>query len=97
MNIPFPDEFFVSQSTGGMKEYMDTKVYPNNLRIYSTLYDHIWRIKIKGEVQKGSLKIKGELVYNYLLDNERFFIQKIENGEPASEWLHIDMNITMVD
>ena len=78
MNIPFPDEFFVSQSTGGMKEF-------------------IWRIKIKGEVQKGSLKIKGELVYNYLLDNERFFIQKIENGEPASEWLHIDMNITMVD
>ena len=55
MNIPFPDEFFVSQSTGGMKEFMDTKVYPNNLRIYSTLYDHIWRIKITYWTMRGSL------------------------------------------
>jgi hypothetical protein len=43
---------------GGRMEFEKTGIYPNKLRISSTKYDHVWRIKITEESQSGMLKIK---------------------------------------
>jgi hypothetical protein len=49
------DDLYANHTMGGMMEFEKTGIYPNKLRISSTRYDHVWRIKTE-ESQSGMLK-----------------------------------------
>ena len=63
----------------------------------STKNGHVWHIKVKDEIQKGVLKIKGDVVYNYKFDQEGFKVQKVANEIPNSDWFDINIMTLMKD
>lgn len=82
---------------GGIMEFQRTGIYPNKLRISSTKYDHVWRIKITEESQSGMLKIKRIPVYFYVCNEEGFTIQEIVDGEVQKDLLDFHMTIIHQD
>lgn len=91
------DELFVNHTMGGMMEFQRTGIYPNNLRISSMKYDHVWRIKITEESQSGMLKIKRIPVYFYVCDDTSFTIQEVVNGLVQEDLLDYGMTIINQD
>lgn len=91
------DELFVNHTMGGIMEFQRTGIYPNKLRISSTKYDHVWRIKITEESQSGMLKIKRIPVYFYVCNEEGFTIQEIVDGEVQKDLLDFHMTIIHQD
>lgn len=97
MSTIIDDDLFVTHSMGGMIKFQQTGIYPNNLKIASTKYDLVWRIKVNDEIQKGVLKIKGEVVFNYEFSQEGFKVQRVVSGVPDSEWFEINIMTLMID
>jgi hypothetical protein len=91
------DDVFVTHTMGGLREFQKTGIYPNKLRIASLKYDHVWRIKIKDEIQSGVLRIKRIAVFNYVLDEKGFRIQEVTDNVPISDWDEIGMTVMMND
>ena len=91
------DDLFVTHTMGGMMEFEKTGIYPNKLRISSTKYDHVWRIKITEESQSGMLKIKRIPVYFYVCDEEGFTIQEVVDGVVQEDLLDFQMIIIHQD
>ena len=90
-------DLFVTHTMGGMMEFEKTGIYPNKLRISSTKYDHVWRIKITEESQSGMLKIKRIPVYFYVCDEEGFTIQEVVDGVVQEDLLDFQMIIIHQD
>jgi hypothetical protein len=68
---------------GGLRDFKKTVIYPNKLRIASLKYDHVWRIKIKDEIQLGVLRIR-IAVFNYVLDEKG--LNSGSNRQCSSDW-----------
>ena len=82
---------------GGMMEFEKTGIYPNKLRISSTKYDHVWRIKITEESQSGILKIKRIPVYFYVCNEAGVTIQEVVDGVVEEDLANFDMIIIHQD
>lgn len=91
------DDLYITHTMGGMMEFEKTGIYPNKLRISSTKYDHVWRIKITEESQSGMLRKKRVVVYNYVFDENSFRIQEVRDNVPISNWDDIGMTVIMND
>ncbi len=92
------DQISVSHEMGGMREFERTGVYPNKLVIRSKQHKMVWRIKLKGENQKGVLCIRRVPIYNYWYRKDGFSYQILENKTPVSDWILVnDMVIVMCD
>ena len=91
------DDLYVTHTMGGMMEFEKTGIYPNKLRISSTKYDHVWRIKITEESQSGMLKIKRIPVYFYVCDETSFTIQEVIDGAVQEDLLDFHMTIIHQD
>lgn len=72
----------VTHMMGGMQEFERTGIYPDYLIIHSTKLKRTWRIKVREEIQQGSLKRNGMIIFNYQLDDSGFKLQEVsENGD----------------
>jgi hypothetical protein len=92
------DNLIVIYEKGGMIETWETGVYPKRLIIRSSKYEHVWRLKVRKDIQIGTLKIRKVPIYNYRFDDSEFFIQIIKKGGDLSDWILVeDMIIQMVD
>jgi hypothetical protein len=85
------DDLHVTHAMGGMMEFEKTGIYPNKLRISSTKYDHVWRIKITEESQSGMLKIKRIPLYFYVYNDGGFTIREELDGEVQEDLLDYGM------
>lgn len=91
------EDLSVMRTMGGIVETMRTGIYPDKLRIASFKYNHDWRIKVKDDYQLGVLRIKRVAVYNYKMNDEKFYVQQVVNSVTVSDWVLVEMDILMVD
>ena len=91
------EDLFVTHIMGGMMEFEKTGVYPDKLTIVSFKHNHKWYIKVKGDKQQGTLKIKRVAVYEYDLTDEVFKVRVVENEMPITDWIHVSMNTLLRD
>ena len=91
------DDLYVTHTMGGMIEFEKTGIYPNKLRIASTKYDHVWRIKTTEEIQSGMLKIKQIPVNFYVCDESSLTIQEVVDGVVQEDLLDYGMTIINQD
>lgn len=88
----------VTYRIGGMLEFEKTGVYPEKLIIHSLKHKHVWRLKVRKEIQTGILKIRKEPIYNYRFDGNAFTFQILKNGLAFSDWIDVEnMSLTMMD
>lgn len=97
MKKEIDDYISVTHTMGGVMDFINEGIYHNNLKIFSTRYDKVWRIKLKEDNQKGSLRVNRKIVYSYIFEDGRFRVQEIENEIAVSEWIDIGVNVIMVD
>ena len=91
----------VIHEMGGMLETFRTRVYPDKLTFFwmdsKNNNFRTWRIKVKEEPQKGSLKIQRKILFNYIFENDTCKIQEVIDGVENSEWIEIPVNTIMSD
>lgn len=63
-------DIFVTHQMGGMIESLKTGAYPDYIIFSSTSLKRTWRIKRKNKIQKGVLKVKGEIFFNYIFTDQ---------------------------
>ena len=92
------EQLSVTHQMGGLMEFQKTGVYPEKLIIHSLKHEHVWRIKVRKDIQTGTLSIKKIPFCNYNFDGKSFCFQKLENGIAVSDWILIEaMMIEMAD
>ena len=92
------EQLSVTHQMGGMIEFEKTGVYPEKLIIHSLKHEHVWRLKVRNEIQIGTLKINKEPIYNYRFDGNAFFFQILKNGLAVSDWIAVEnMSLMMID
>lgn len=91
------DTITVTHTMGSMIAYTSKGVYNNKLKIKSERYNKTWRIILKEDTQTGSLKMNRKIVYHYMLDEQGFRLQEVENDVAVSEWVPIDYMLIMND
>lgn len=84
------NEISVTHIMGGMQEFERTGIYPDYLIIRSPKLKRTWRIKVRNEIQQGSLKRKGMIIFNYQLDDSGFKLQEVSENGNLGEWKNID-------
>ncbi len=98
MNDSVNDYLSITHQMGGMMEFQKTGVYPEKLIIHSLKHEHVWRLKVRKDIQTGILKIRKEPIYNYRFDGNAFSFQILKNGLAVSDWIAVEnMLLMMVD
>ncbi|POY34702.1 hypothetical protein C3K47_18890 [Solitalea longa] len=82
---------------GGMWEFEKTGIYPEYLIFSSKSLNRSWRYKKQMHIQKGSLKVKDEIICNYIFDSNGCKIQEVKNGIPCRQWVAIDVFFELCD
>ena len=91
-------DIWVMHQMGGMIETQRTGVYPDYL-IFSApgLFDRR-KVRVTEELPlKGSLKVKGKIVCNFIFNDEGCKIQEVNDGVANPEWVKIPVSIMMRD
>jgi len=77
----------ITHIQGGMREFERTGIYPNYLLFYLTDTRQKWKINIKQSPQKGSLKSKGKVVFEYHFDDCFCKYRKVQDDGSFSKWI----------
>jgi hypothetical protein len=98
MDESLDENLTVTYRRGGIIEFQQTGVYPEKLIIRSLKHEHVWRIKVRKDIQIGTLSIKRVPIYHYKFDGTSFNFQKLKKGIAVSDWIPVEsMIIEMVD
>ena len=87
----------VTHQQGRRFEFEKTGIYPEYLLFYSPSLKRNWRFKLKSKKQTGVLKVNGIVTFNYTYNDSECNIQEVKDGLPVSEWIGLDMILTMRD
>lgn len=88
----------VTHVQGGMREFERTGIYPEYLLFNLPGTRQSWRIRIKQIPQKGILKSKGKILYEYSLEEQGCKFRKVKSDGSFSKWMFPeDMIIQMRD
>ncbi|MCG3167391.1 MAG: hypothetical protein POELPBGB_03181 [Bacteroidia bacterium] len=87
----------VSHQQGGFRYFIETGLYRDVLVFYSPSLKRSWHFKWGDEKEKGSLKIKGEVVFNFIYDDKGCRVQKVTKGKAEGDWVSIPFSIEMTD
>ena len=91
------DNISVTHTMGGLMDFVEKGTYHNSLKISSTKYNKVWRIKMKDDSQKGFLRVNRKIVYNYISEDKGFSLQEVKNDLPVSEWISVNVIVIMRD
>ena len=69
---------------GGMREFERSGIYPEYLLFYFPEFKRTWRVKLRNEIQRGNLKLKGINQFEYFYKNGDCKI-KISNNKTFSK------------
>ena len=89
--------FEVTRVHGGIKEFAETGKYPDYLYFYSSYYQRRWKQRCVSDDQTGTIRYKGDVIFEYKLSNTGCLGRAILSGEPVSEWEKIKMGLTLLD
>lgn len=88
----------ITHIQGGMREFERTGIYPEYLLFNLPGTRQSWKVRIKQKQQKGVLKSKGKVLYQYNFDGDVCKFRKVEGDGSFSEWREPDcMMIEMRD
>ncbi|WP_416444622.1 hypothetical protein ACH3O9_03980 [Leeuwenhoekiella sp. A16] len=87
----------VTHQQGGRFKFERTGVYPEYLLFHSPSRKRNWRFKLRSTKQTGVLKVNGIVAFNYSYGDFDCKIQEVKDGLPVSEWIQIDVMLTMRD
>ena len=81
-----------------MREFERTGVYPEYLLFNLHGTSQTWRVKIKKKPQKGVLKSKGAIVFEYKFDGHLCKFREAFKDGSFSEWMEPEiMSTIMID
>ncbi|CAL67538.1 hypothetical protein GFO_2582 [Christiangramia forsetii KT0803] len=78
---------------GGMREFENTGIYPEYLLFNLPDTRQSWRVKVKGKPQKGVLKSKGKVLYEYSFNGHRCKFRKVNEDGSLFDWKEPDCMI----
>ena len=87
----------ITHEMGGMSECQRTEIYPNYLIFSSQDLNRTRRLKVKEDPQKGSLKMGGKVIFNYIFSGHICKVQKVIDGIANPEWVEIQVVNLMCD
>jgi len=77
----------INHIKGGMREFERTGIYPEYLLFNLPGTRQNWRIRIKRTPQKGVLKSKGKVLYEYKFDGYCCRFREVQNDGTISKWI----------
>ena len=84
----------ITYQQGGMREFERTGIYPEYLIFNLPGTRQSWRVKVKKKPQKGVLKSKGVVVYEYKFDGHFCKFREVYNDGSFSKWKEPEFMIT---
>lgn len=97
VKMSLPIDLTVTHRSGGLLVFMEQGIYVNELVFHSPSLKRTWRLKWDDKKDKGSLKLKGEVIFNFVFDEKGCRVQSVKNGKTSSDWKYIDTVIEMCD
>ena len=91
------DDLTVKREQGGMREFEKTGVYPDYVVFFSGKFKKRWKQKIIKENQKGQVKSKGIVIFNYEFSDNGCRVQFVRENAPNSDWINLDVITIMFD
>jgi len=87
----------INRVNGGRGLWEETGVYQDAIVFYSEEHNGSWRHEFEDLPYKGSLKIEGKTIFNYVYHNTFFEIQEVlENGN-LSDWQEVKISRVFCD
>ena len=77
----------ITHIQGGMREFERTGIYPEYLLFNLPGTRQNWRIRIKRIPQKGILKSKGKVVFEYSFYGHWCKFREVQNNGTFSKWI----------
>ena len=90
-------DFVITRIQGGMREFEKTGKYPDYLHFYSSHYRRRWKQRCVSDDQTGTIRYKGEVIFEYRLTDTACTGRAILGGEAVSEWEDIKMEHRLQD
>ena len=87
----------VTHRRGGMLLFMKKGIYQNVLWFHSPSLKRTWSVKRDNKKEKGSLKLKGKVVFNYVCDDVGIRARSVKDGKPNSDWQYLEMEMQLCD
>ena len=88
----------ITHIQGGMRQFERTGIYPEYLLFNLPGTRQNWMIRIKQTPQKGFLKSKGKILYEYDFDGRRCRFRTVNADGSSSKWREPEaMSIEMRD
>lgn len=91
------DDLTAAREQGGMREFAKTGVYPDYVVFYTGKLKKRWKQKIIKKNQKGQVKSKGIVIFNYELSDNGCRVQFVGENTPNSDWIYLDVITMMFD
>ena len=82
---------------GGMAEFSRTGVYPRYYQFESESLNRIWRLKGLSRTRRGVLRLKGKVIFNFVIKNGECKVQQVIDGIPDAEWIDVPFCLTQAD
>ncbi|WP_298527880.1 hypothetical protein [uncultured Christiangramia sp.] len=84
----------ITLQQGGMREFERTGIYPEYLLFNLSGTRQSWRVKVKKKPQRGVLRSKGVVVYEYEFDGYFCKFREVYKGGSFSKWKEPEFMIT---
>ena len=86
----------ITHIEGGMREFERTGIYPEFLLFNIPGTRQNWRIRIKRIPQKGVLKSKGKVVFEYSFHDHWCKFREVQNDGTISKWIKPEFMISVL-
>lgn len=85
-------DLIINRVNGGKLLWEKTGVYQDAIVFYSEEHNGSWRHEFKDLPYKGSLKIEGKTIFNYVFHDTFFEIQEVSENGKLSEWREVKIS-----
>ena len=90
-------DLIINRVNGGKLLWKETGVYQDAIVFYSEEHNGSWRHDFDKFPFKGSLKIEGKTIYNYVFRDTFFEIQEVSENGKLSEWQEVKISRVFCD
>jgi hypothetical protein len=90
-------DLIINRVHGGKLLWEKTGVYQDAIVFYSEEHNGSWRHDFDKLPFKGSLKIEGKTIFNYVFHDTFFEIQEVLGSGKLSEWQEVKISRVFCD
>ncbi len=89
--------FNSNPSQGWHAPFYEERYLSKCLLFHSPSLKRAWSVKRDDKKEKGSLKLKGKVVFNYVFDDVGIRARSVKDGKPNSDWQYLEMEMQLCD